>query len=85
MRLISVSRADLLQYTALSRANGSARAKLSSIDELAVLTIGLRMVAAANMVEVAALVGEQPHTPRVLGQHPLGVGPGGEAAASFHF
>jgi DNA-binding transcriptional ArsR family regulator len=58
VRFISVSRADLLQHTALSRANGSARAELSLIDELAVLTIGLRMVAAANMVEVAALVGD---------------------------
>jgi DNA-binding transcriptional ArsR family regulator len=42
----------------LSRANSSAHAKLSSIDMLPVSAIGLRMVAAANLVEVAALVGD---------------------------
>jgi hypothetical protein len=40
----------------LSRANSSAHAELSSIDTLPVSAIGLRMVAAANLVEVAALV-----------------------------
>jgi hypothetical protein len=40
----------------LSRANSSAHAELLSIDMLAVSAIGLRMVAAANLVEVAALV-----------------------------
>jgi DNA-binding transcriptional ArsR family regulator len=48
----------LLQSSELSRANGSAHAELSSVDELAVLAIGLWMVAAANLVEVAALVGD---------------------------
>ena len=42
----------------LSRANSSARAELFSIDVLPVSAIGLRMVAAANLVEVAALVGD---------------------------
>jgi len=42
----------------LSRANSSAHAKLFSIDRLPVPAIGLRMVAAANLVEVAALVGD---------------------------
>src|SRR5258708_17769460 len=42
----------------LSRANGSAHAKLFSIAMLPVSAIGLRMVAAANLVEVAALVGD---------------------------
>src|SRR6202795_1998627 len=42
----------------LSRANGSTHAELSSIDMLAVSAIGSRMVAAANLVEVAALVGD---------------------------
>ena len=42
----------------MSRANSSAHAELSSIDMLAVSAIGLRMVAAANLVEVAALVGD---------------------------
>src|SRR5947208_6751356 len=42
----------------LSRANSSAHAKLFSIDMLPVSAIGLRMVAAANLVEVAALVGD---------------------------
>ena len=42
----------------LSRANGSAHAELFSIDMLPVSAIGLRMVAAANLVEVAALVGD---------------------------
>ena len=46
---------ELLQ---LSRANGLTHAELSSIDMLAVSAIGLRMVAAANLVEVAALVGD---------------------------
>src|SRR5450759_623003 len=36
----------------------SAHAKLFSIDMLPVSAIGLRMVAAANLVEVAALVGD---------------------------
>src|ERR1700722_2324395 len=42
----------------LSRANSLAYAELSSIDVLPVLAIGLGMVAAANLVEVAALVGD---------------------------
>ena len=42
----------------LSRANSSARAELFSIDVLPVSAIGLGMVAAANLVEVAALVGD---------------------------
>jgi DNA-binding transcriptional ArsR family regulator len=42
----------------LSRANGSVHAELISIDVLPVSAIGLRMVAAANLVEVAALVGD---------------------------
>jgi DNA-binding transcriptional ArsR family regulator len=42
----------------LSRANGSTHAELSSIDMLSVSAIGLGMVAAANLVEVAALVGD---------------------------
>src|SRR5882672_3307716 len=41
-----------------SRANSSARAALFSIDVLPVSAIGLRMVAAANLVEVAAFVGD---------------------------
>src|SRR5580698_9108991 len=42
----------------LSRANSSAHAELVSIDMLPVSGTGLRMVAAANLVEVAALVGD---------------------------
>jgi DNA-binding transcriptional ArsR family regulator len=42
----------------LSHSNGSAHAKLFWIDILPVSAIGLRMVAAANLVEVAALVGD---------------------------
>ena len=42
----------------MSRANSSAHAELFSIDMLPVSAIGLRMVAAANLVEVAALVGD---------------------------
>ena len=42
----------------MSRANGSAHAELFSIDMLRVSAIELRMVAAANLVEVAALVGD---------------------------
>ena len=42
----------------MSRANSSVHAKLFSIDMLPVSAIGLRMVAAANLVEVAALVGD---------------------------
>jgi DNA-binding transcriptional ArsR family regulator len=38
--------------------NGSAYDELSLVDEPAVLAIELRMVAAANLVEVAALVGD---------------------------
>jgi hypothetical protein len=40
----------------LSRANSSAHAELVSIARLPVSAIGLRMVAAANLVEVAALM-----------------------------
>ena len=42
----------------MSRANSSAHAELFSIDVLPASAIGLRMVAAANLVEVAALVGD---------------------------
>jgi DNA-binding transcriptional ArsR family regulator len=42
----------------LSRANSWADAELFSIDMLPASAIGLRMVAAANLVEVAALVGD---------------------------
>jgi DNA-binding transcriptional ArsR family regulator len=42
----------------LSRANSSAHTELLSIDMIPVSAIGLRMVAAANLVEVAALVGD---------------------------
>jgi DNA-binding transcriptional ArsR family regulator len=42
----------------LSRTNNSTHAELSSIDMLPVSAIGLVMVAAANLVEVAALVGD---------------------------
>ena len=42
----------------MSRANSSARDKLFSIEMRPVSAIGLRMVAAANLVEVAALVGD---------------------------
>src|SRR5438874_3173554 len=48
----------LLRGSQLSRANSSTHAELSSIDMLPVSAIGLRMVAAANLVEVAALVGD---------------------------
>src|SRR6202142_4462531 len=50
--------AFLLRGSQLSRANSSAWAELASIDMLPVSAIGLRMVAAANLVEVAALVGD---------------------------
>src|SRR5215472_16709970 len=42
----------------LSRANSSTHAKLFSIDMLPISAIALEMVAAANLVEVAALVGD---------------------------
>jgi DNA-binding transcriptional ArsR family regulator len=42
----------------MSHANGSASAELSSVEELVLLPLGLSMVAAANLVEVAALVGD---------------------------
>src|SRR5215469_9366938 len=42
----------------MSRANSWAHAELFSIDMLPVSALGLRMVAAANLVEVAALVGD---------------------------
>jgi DNA-binding transcriptional ArsR family regulator len=42
----------------LSRANSSAHAEVFSIDALQASAIRLRMVAAANLVEVAALVGD---------------------------
>src|SRR5262245_62145211 len=50
--------ASLLWDSQLSRANSSALAELFSIDVLPLSAIGLRMVAAANLVEVAALVGD---------------------------
>jgi hypothetical protein len=55
--LINMMSAFLLRGSQLSRANSSAHAELFSID-IPVLAIGLRIVAAANLVEVAALVGE---------------------------
>jgi Bacterial regulatory protein, arsR family len=48
----------LLRGSQLSRANSSAYAELPSIDMLPVSAIRLRMIAAANLVEVAALVGD---------------------------
>src|SRR5262245_18022429 len=42
----------------LSRANSSTHAEVFAIDMLPVPAIGLKMVAAANLVEVAALVGD---------------------------
>jgi DNA-binding transcriptional ArsR family regulator len=42
----------------LSCLNSSIHAKLSWLEKLSVSAIGLRMVAAANLVEVAALVGD---------------------------
>src|SRR5258708_14269672 len=48
----------LLRSSQLSRVNSLAHAELSSIDLLPVSAIGLGMVAAANLVEVAALVGD---------------------------
>jgi hypothetical protein len=53
----SLRSAFLLRGSQLSRANSWADAELLSIDMLPVSAIGLRMVAAANLVEVAALVG----------------------------
>src|SRR5262249_53713069 len=50
--------ASLLRDSQLSRADSSARAELFSIDVLPLSAIGLGMVAAANLVEVAALVGD---------------------------
>src|SRR6202012_2046733 len=48
----------LLRGPQLSRANSLVHAELSSIDMLRVSAIGSGMVAAANLVEVAALVGD---------------------------
>src|SRR6476660_1734380 len=42
----------------MSRANSSVHTELVSIEMLPISEIGLRMVAAANLVEVAALVGD---------------------------
>ena len=50
--------AFLLRGSQLSRANSSAHAELFLIGVLPGSAIGLRMVAAANLVEVAALVGD---------------------------
>jgi DNA-binding transcriptional ArsR family regulator len=47
-----------LRGSQLSRANSSAHAELFTIELLAVSALGLKMVAAANLVEVAALVGD---------------------------
>src|ERR1700739_2328563 len=58
MMLNSRCGAWLRRGSPLSRQNGSAHAELFSIDMLPVSAIGLRMVAAANLVEVAALVGD---------------------------
>jgi DNA-binding transcriptional ArsR family regulator len=57
MRSSSCS-AFLLRGSQLSRATTSAHAELAPIDMLLVSTIELGMVAAANLVEVAALVGD---------------------------
>jgi DNA-binding transcriptional ArsR family regulator len=46
------------RFAIVSRANSLAHAELSSIDMLPVSAIGLGMVAAANLAEVAALVGD---------------------------
>jgi DNA-binding transcriptional ArsR family regulator len=48
----------LLRGSQLSRANSLAHAELFAIDRRPLSAIGLRMVAAANLVEVAALVGD---------------------------
>jgi DNA-binding transcriptional ArsR family regulator len=48
----------LVRGSQLSRANSSAHAELLAIDTLSVSATGLRMVAAENLVEVAALVGD---------------------------
>src|SRR5262244_1524478 len=56
--------AFLLRGSQLSRGNSSAHAKLFLIGVLPGSAIGLRMVAAANLVEVAALVGD---TARAMG------------------
>jgi DNA-binding transcriptional ArsR family regulator len=53
-----VCTAFLLRGSQLSRSNSSAHAELFSIDMLPLSALGLRMVAAANLVEVAALVGD---------------------------
>jgi DNA-binding transcriptional ArsR family regulator len=58
MASISSRGASLLRGAPLSCANGSAQAEPLSIDVLPLSAIGLRMVAAANLVEVAALVGD---------------------------
>jgi len=50
--------AFLLRGSQLSRANSLIDAELTSIEKLPLTAIGLRMVAAANLVEVAALVGD---------------------------
>jgi DNA-binding transcriptional ArsR family regulator len=50
--------AFLLRGSQLSRANSSVHTELFSIDTLLVSAIGLTMAAAANLVEVAALVGD---------------------------
>src|SRR5712671_7036460 len=63
-RMISPAQASapgsgfLLRGSQSSRANSLAHAELSAIDVLPVSAIGLGMVAAANLVEVAALVGD---------------------------
>jgi len=50
--------AFLLRGSQLSRANSSVDVKLFSIEMLPISATGIRMVAAANLVEVAALVGD---------------------------
>jgi hypothetical protein len=70
----------------LSRANSSVHAKLFSIDMLPVSAIGLRMVAAANLVEVAALVGDTARATMLnalMGGSPLKEAPIWAVARSF--
>jgi hypothetical protein len=58
MMLNSCCGAWLLRGSQLSRANSLAHAEPFSIDMLPASPIGFGMVAAANLVEVAALVGD---------------------------
>src|SRR5262245_66583974 len=55
---LQVATAFLPRGSQLSRANSSAHVELFSIDMAPISAIGSGMVAAANLVEVAALVGD---------------------------